>query len=87
MASIDEHCRDCLNILGEEFREVNEWLDEFFPILGFKHRGQRHHKEGVEEARRRWGDRAARVAEIHIRKDCYGEVPSKEQAELWDLLT
>lgn len=87
MALVDEHCRDCTNILGEDFREVHEWLDEFFPSKGLRHRVARHHTEGVEEVRKKWGDRAAEAAEIHIKKDCYGKVPSREEAELWNILT
>ena len=87
MALIEEHCKDCLNTMGEEFREVHEWLDEFSSTLGLNHRVKRHHKDGVEEIKKKWGNRAAQAAEIHIKRDCYGEVPSKEQAQLWDILT
>jgi hypothetical protein len=87
MASIDEHCRDCLASLGNEYKEVNAWLDEYAPTMGLHHRVMRHHKEGVEEARKIWGDDAAKAAEIHIMKDCYGEIPTKEKAELWDMMT
>jgi DNA-binding GntR family transcriptional regulator len=87
MSHISEHCSDCVRILGDDFRHVHIWLDEFFATKGAKHRVMRHHVEGVEEVRRKWGDRAARAAEIHIMKDCYGQVPSKEQAIVWHLLT
>lgn len=87
MALIEEHCNDCIRELGKPYREVHAWLDEFFPTLGFKHRVKRHHEEGVEEIRRMWGKEAARAAEIHIMRDCYGKVPSKEQAIIWDLLS
>jgi len=69
---IEEHCKDCMSALGCGFRGIYEWLDEFFPMLGFKHRMKRHHKDGVEEVRKKWGNDAARAAEIHIKKDCYG---------------
>jgi len=87
MAELEEHCRDCLASLGSEFREVNIWLDEFAPTMGFHHRVMRHHIDGVEEVRRLWGDKAAKAAEIHIKKDCYGEIPTKEKAQLWNILT
>jgi hypothetical protein len=87
MALIEEHCKDCFKSLGKDFREVHEWLDEFFPTMGFHHRIMRHHKDGVEEARKKWGDEGAKAAELHIIKDCYGKVPTKEEAQLWDLLT
>lgn len=87
MATIEEHCKDCRSVLGEDFRNVHEWLDEFFPTKGLRHRGVRHHREGIEEIRNMWGNRAARAAHIHIKKDCYGKIPSREEAELWDMLT
>jgi DNA-binding GntR family transcriptional regulator len=87
MAHFDEHCNDCIAALGEPFPQVHLWLDEFFPVKGPHHRVVRHHRDGVEEVRKAWGDRAAAAAEVHIKKDCYGIVPSKEQAQLWDMLT
>ena len=32
MADLKTHCEDCLEELGEEFREVHEWLDEPFQV-------------------------------------------------------
>lgn len=82
MPLVDEHCKDCRDALGEDFREIHEWLDEFFPSRGLRHRVVRH-----QEVRKKWGDRAAKAAQIHIEKDCYGKVPTREEAELWDILT
>jgi hypothetical protein len=74
MADVKTHCRDCFEELGQEFKEVHEWLDEAFSYVGPDHRGYRHNRRGVEEVRRRWGDRAARAAEIHIRRDEEGYI-------------
>jgi hypothetical protein len=79
MALRQEHCKDCIRELGEPFGQVHEWLDEFFPSLGTKHRSVRHHVNGVEEVRRMWGDRAALAAEIHIRRDFYGKIPTMDE--------
>ena len=87
MASIDEHVQDCINQLGEPYREVHEWLDAFFPIRRSHHRIMRHHDAGIEEARKKWGDQAATAAQIHILKDCSGKVPTREEAILWDILS
>lgn len=84
MAHIDEHSKDCLDELGNEFREVHIWLDELFKKLGGKHRSARHHQDGVEEVRKKWGDKAARAAEIHIIKDC-GKIPTAKEAQVWSL--
>ncbi len=85
MASSEEHCADCCRELGEEFDHVHEWLDALFKVLGSKHRSARHHKGGVEQVRIMWGDQAARAAEIHIRKDCGGSVPTERNTQLWSL--
>jgi len=85
MASFDEHCEDCIRELGKPYPEVHIWLDEFFKKLGPKHRDVRHHTGGVEEVRKAWGDEAAKAAQIHIRKDCRGVIPSEEQAQMFSL--
>ncbi len=85
MARTEIHCQDCLLELGEDFRQVHEWLDEFARQNILSHRKYRHHIEGIEKVRKIWGDRAARAAEIHIRKDWGGSLPTKEQAECWIL--
>ncbi len=69
MSTLKDHYEDCLKELGEDFRHIHEWLDELFKYVGPDHREYRHSRKGVEEVRRKWGDRAARAAEIHIRKD------------------
>jgi len=85
MASLEEHCEDCLKELGEDFRRVHIWLDELFGKLGPKHRDARHHSAGVEQVRQKWGDRAAKAAEIHIRKDCLGKLPTESEVQMWGL--
>lgn len=84
MPKFEKHCSDCVRELGEPFEEVHLWLDELFSKLGPKHRDARHHQGGIEDIRRRWGDRAARAAEIHILADC-GIIPTKQQAQMWSL--
>ena len=71
MPIFEEHCLKCQQILGEPFPEVHLWLDEYFgqSPYGTRHRYLRHHRQGIEEIRKKWGDRAAMAAEIHIRQD------------------
>lgn len=71
MPSFEYHCEECRKKLGEPFEYVHRWLDEFFgdPRYGTRHRHLRHHKKGIEEVRKKWGDRAAKAAELHIRSD------------------
>ena len=78
MPSFQQHCAASREVLGEEFREVHLWLDEFFKLKGPAHRQMRHHKEGIEEIRAKWGDKAAEAAELHISMDFFnGPIPSR----------
>lgn len=86
MSSKSQHSADCLRELGEPFEFVHEWLDELQPAYGPMHRPFRHHAEGIERVRARWGDCAARAAGIHIRRDCGGMVPTPaELRERWGI--
>jgi hypothetical protein len=71
MATFEIHCELCEKELGEAFPEVHLWLDAFFgqEPYGTRHRYLRHHRQGIEEVRKMWGDQAAKAAEIHIRQD------------------
>ena len=70
MAKVSEHCEDCLRELGDEFLEVNLWLDELFDFVGSAHRDIRHNELGIRKIREKWGEKAGRAAEIHIMRDC-----------------
>jgi len=71
MADIPEHCKDCIETLGEAFKEVHMWLDEYAGVYwpSKTHRVHRHNLEGIAQIRNKWGDMAAEAAEIHIFKD------------------
>ena len=81
MASLAQHNNDCLKFLGEPFENVNRWVDEYFTQYGPTHRRFRHHREGIEEVRTLFGDRAATAAAIHILRDCR-QIPRKQDYEL-----
>ena len=74
MASFEKHCQDCERLLGGRFETVNRWMDEMFRTLGTKHRRIRHHRLGVWEAHRLFGNQGAKAAIVHIVRDC-GAVP------------
>jgi hypothetical protein len=80
MASLAQHNSDCVKFLGESFDDVNRWIDEYFSQHGPTHRKFRHHREGIEEARDLFGDRAAFAAAIHILRDCR-HIPRKRDYE------
>jgi len=80
VASLEQHKHDCVEALGEPFQSVHEWLDAFFPVLGPYHRKVRHHKEGVEEIRQTFGEKAALAAQVHILRDCRN-IPSRKDYE------
>ena len=71
MASWKQHAEDCHEILGNHWGVVHKWLDEYAKIYwpAKVHRVHRHHREGIEEARKKWGDDAAKAAMIHILTD------------------
>lgn len=75
MASLEDHCAIDERHLGRRLPHVHRWLDEFFVKLGNAHRRERHHQEGVEDVRERWGSEAARSAELHIVIDM-GHLPT-----------
>jgi len=83
MARLEQHCQDCEEALGDSFRYVHEWLDELQPEYGPLHRRFRHHTEGVERVRSKWGDGAARAAEIHIHRDCGDSLPTPADWEAY----
>ncbi|MGV8058588.1 MAG: hypothetical protein AB2L12_11270 [Smithellaceae bacterium] len=75
MSTFEQHCTKCQQILGEPFPEVHLWLDEYFGQFpyGTRHRHLRHHRQGIEKVRKKFGERAALAAEIHIRQDLQTE--------------
>ena len=86
MATLGKHCQDCQKELGEAFPYVHEWLDELQATYGPAHRPFRHNTAGVEQVRARWGDRAAQAAEIHIKRDTGGSIPTpQELRDFWGI--
>lgn len=69
--SFDEHCDECLRILGQPFEDVHKYLDAFAGSseYGMRHRRKRHHLVGIEEVRRLFGAEAAEAARLHIVSD------------------
>lgn len=80
MSTKEEHCKDCMDLLGNEFEAIHRWLDgeayRYWPWMG--HRVWRHHAEAVETIREFLGEEAAIAAEIHIKADL-GTVPSRKE--------
>lgn len=64
-----EHCKRAEEKFGKPWHVVHRWLDEFAQQDLVSHRRARHHKDGVDEIRKMWGDEAAAVAEQHIADD------------------
>lgn len=80
MASLEQHMADCTKLLGAPFEAVHRWMDEFFAKEGPLHRKHHHHIEGVEEARRLFGDDGANAAIVHILRDCRN-IPHQQDYE------
>lgn len=70
-----DHCKECEEKLGKPFDVVHRWLDEYAKLYfpSTIHRAMRHHIAGVEEVRHKWGDEAAKAAELHILADMKDE--------------
>jgi len=74
MAKLKTHIEDCERILGEDFTYVHQWMDELSKkwntsIYLEYHRQFRHHAEGVEYIKKKWGFYAERAAKLHIIRD------------------
>ena len=79
----ENHCQRTLLVLGHEMPHVHEWMDEeAWTTGGFNphHRRVRHHRQGIEQVRARWGDEAAKAAERHVLDDLFG--PEANDVEL-----
>jgi hypothetical protein len=81
MPSFEQHCSESLGRFGKPFSDVHKWLDELAgrPPWGMRHRKFRHHRAGIEEVRKRWGDEAAAAARQHIVSDLKMEGWTEDQ--------
>lgn len=78
------HEQTSLQELGERYPEVHEWLDEYHPILGGRHREKRHHVEGILECadlmvsqyNGNW-KRYVKAAAFHVAEDIDGKIPKR----------
>lgn len=75
------HCARTIDKLGEPFEQVHLWIDELAYVAGTgwegvkfdpEHRQYRHHLEGIELVRKRWGEKAAQAAILHVLDDLFG---------------
>ena len=75
MAKFEDHCAETIKLFGKPYEEVHRWLDEFArkPGYGMHHRKVRHHLDGIEEAKKLFGDEGALVAKAHIVTDLKDE--------------
>lgn len=68
---LEEHCLECLQKLGNSYKEVHIWLDEFAGSkkYGMRHRYLRHHQAGILEIGKKFGQIAMQAARLHIISD------------------
>lgn len=74
MAKIKTHCEDCVQVLGNPYKKVHEWMDfyakKYNPMLYLeRHRQYRHHAEGVKKAEELFGYYGGLAAKLHIIRD------------------
>ena len=84
---IKEHCADCVNLLGKDYKYVHEFLDQFagvFDVAIFTeyHRSFLHNKAGLEAVRAKWGDEAYLAGVIHLSRD-YHELAMDDKNMDW----
>ena len=87
MATVNQHCDDCKDILGHEYRNVHIWLDYYarvFTIIpyGGYHRTFRHNSYGLKCIMDMWGKEAMESVKIHLVRDI-DEFWSKD-FNIWD---
>ena len=84
--NLEEHESQALKTFGKPWTEVHKWLDEFAftPQYGMRHRRVRHHRAGVEEARKLFGDEGADAALQHIKSDLHEEGWREGHPFPWD---
>ena len=78
MSTLEAHKKDSIEKFGKPYEEVHIYIDQYHAKYGAKHRFMLHHDQGIEEIRQKFGNEAALVAESHIKLDCNGRVPKKE---------
>jgi hypothetical protein len=74
----EEHCKRCEEVLGRPYKQVHIWLDEFAKQDIVNHRMYRHNWKGIRQVAEMWGDGAARAAELHIKDDFGGFIPTRD---------
>ena len=69
--TLEEHERESLALFGRPWTEVHLWLNESAgrPGTGTSHRRLRHHKAGIREAERLFGEEGALAARLHVISD------------------
>ena len=78
---LELHEKESFLIFGRAWTEVHLWLDEFAGTAeyGMRHRRKRHHKAGIREAERLFGEEGALAARLHIMSDLKEEGWEEDQ--------
>jgi hypothetical protein len=78
---LKKHELESVALFGKPWTEVHVWLDEFAgtPGCGMRHRRKRHHKAGVREAGKLFGEEGALAARLHIISDLKEEGWQEDQ--------
>ena len=68
---LKDHENESITLFGKPFTEIHKWLDEYAGSeqYGMRHRKIRHHRSGINEAIRIFGDEAKSPATQHIISD------------------
>lgn len=67
---LQNHCDVSRTLFGETGKEYHEWLDQFSKGDGkHEHRVHLHNREGIELCVKKFGERARKHLEQHLRDD------------------
>lgn len=89
MPYVNVHCKDCLELLGEEFAEVHLWLDKYAkdfppPVFYDYHRTLLHNSYGLSIICARWGEKAYGAGRLHLARDYDDSAPIERLPKLVD---
>jgi len=89
MPWIKAHCADCENLLGNDYRDVHEFLDQYAKIFDVSifteyHRSFLHNRAGLAAIISRWGLEAGIAGIIHLSRD-YHELRMDDKDMEWIL--
>lgn len=80
---LSEHCARCKEFFGDEFKDANIWIDQYFKVIGGWHRLILHHQLGLDLVLRHFGVSGYEPLKLHIEDDFEGIV-FETPVQVWE---